>query len=183
MTELHFARPCTFTTPTGEVRQFAVGRHGDVPDEIANHWFVKEHLVKDSDAPAAPEAAPLTHEERIKVKAAIDAAEGRAKGAEAERDAAVARADALKSDLDAERKAHGETRALLDSATAPTGARGTAADGGGSVPHSAPHGPYTIARGHQGSFKVMKGEETIASGLSKVEAEAKLADLSEKPRG
>lgn len=169
MPDLHFAKPCTFTAPDGSTRYFAVGRHKDVPDEIAGHWFVQPHLMKDGDEPEVPATAPLQHEERVKMKAALDAAEGRAKGAEAERDAAVSRADAAEAALVAEQAAHAETIAQFDALTTP------AADG-------APTGPYTIARGHQGSFKVMKGEETVAERLSKADAEAKVAELNAAPQ-
>lgn len=166
MPDLHFAKPCAYTAPDGSIRQFAAGRHKDVSDEIAGHWFVRAHLMKDGDEPEVPATAPLQHEERIKVKAALDAAEGRAKGAEAEATAAVARAEKAEADLAAEKQAHAETMAQLDAATNP-------------APDGAPNGPYTIARGHQGSYKVMKGEETVAEGLKKAEAEAKVAEMNE----
>lgn len=165
MAELHFAKPCTFTDESGETRVFAQGRHKDVPDAIAGHWFVLAHLVKDGDEPAVADTAPLQHEERRQVKASIDAAEGRAKGAEAERDAALARAEKAEADLAAERQAHDETKRLLDEATAPNG----------QTPLS---GEYAVKRGHQGKFKVVKGDEVVADGLAKADAEARADELN-----
>lgn len=165
MPDLHFAKACNFTAADGSTRLFAPGRHKDVSDEIAGNWFVRAHLMVDGDEALVPPTAPLQHEERIKAKAALDAAEGRAKGAEAERDAAVSRAEKAEADLVVEKQAHAETMSQLDALTAP------ASDG-------APSGPYAIARGHQGSFKVVKGDEVVAEGLKKADAEAKVAELN-----
>lgn len=170
MPDLHFAKSCTYTAPDGSSRVFAAGRHKDVSDEIAGHWFVQAHLMKDGDEPEAPVTAPLQHEERIKMKSALDMAEARAKGAEAEAEAAVARAEKAEADLAAEKQAHAETMAQLDALTAP-GGEGTSG------------GLYNLARGHQGSFKVMKGDEVVAEGLKKAEAEAKIAELNAAAQG
>lgn len=174
MTDLTFARPCTYTAPNGEQRVFAPGIHRGLSDEIAGNWFVQAHLVKDSDEPVASETAPLQHEERIKIKAALDAAEGRALGAEAERDASVMRADtlqvsltSLQAALDAEKAAHAETTAQLESLTAPPG---------NEEPQTI--GAFTVVRGGQGSYKVMKGAEVVADRLPKAEAEAKARELN-----
>lgn len=172
MAELHFAKPCTYTAPDGTQRAFAPGRYADVPDDIAGHWFVKAHLVQDGEESLAPETAPLQHEERVKVKAALDAVEGRARGAEAERDAAVSRAEALQADLDAERAAHAETRRRLDEATAPEGA--TDADDADEFAGKV----HTVKRGQAGSYKVVKGDEIVAEGLKKAEAEARARELN-----
>lgn len=177
MPDLHFAKPCTYTAADGSTRVFAAGRHKDVPDEVAGHWFVQAHLMKDGDEPAVPATAPLQHEERIKMKATLDAVEGRAKGAEAERDAAVSRADALQADLDAERASHEETRAKLEVALAAQDDDEDEDDEGGAA-DGAPAGPYAIARGHRGSYKITKGEEVIEEGLKKADAQAKVAHLN-----
>lgn len=161
MPDLTFAKPCTFTAPDGTQRVFAPGVHHDVPDDVADHWFIKAHLAREADAPVAPATAPLTHEERAQVKAALDAAEGRARGAEAERDAAMSSADALQAALDAERAAHEETRRLLDDATAPDAAEGD----------------LIIRHRGRGTYAVMRGEEVVVDGLTKPEAEAKVAEM------
>lgn len=169
MTDLTFAKPCTLTLEDGTQRVFVPGLHRDISDDIANHWWVKAHLVQEADAPAAPESAPLINEERVKVKAAIDAADGRSRGAEAARDAAVSRADSLQQQLDAERQAHAETRALLDAATAP--------QGGDSSETDEKVGDLTVKHRGRGTFAVMRGDTILADGLTKEAAEARADEM------
>lgn len=49
-------------SPTDKPVPFAVGRH-DVSDEVANHWYTKEHLHKEEEAPAAIDANTASREE------------------------------------------------------------------------------------------------------------------------
>lgn len=168
MTDLTFAKPCTLTLEDGTQRVFVPGLHRDISDDIANHWWVRAHLVKEADAPTASESAPLAHEERLKVTAAINAAESRARGAEAERDAATSRADGLQHQLDAERQAHAETRALLDAATAPAGDDKDADETVGDL---------TVKHRGRGTFAVMRGDTVLVDGLTKEAAEAKANEM------
>ncbi len=101
----------------------------------------------------------------------MDAADGRVRGAEAERDAAVSRADGLQQQLDAERQAHAETRALLDAATAPSG------DGGGSGEADETVGDLTVKHRGRGTFAVMHGDTVLVDGLTKEAAEAKANEM------
>lgn len=171
MQDLHFAKPCTFTDDKGETRVFAPGRHKNVPAEIAGHWFVQAHLVKDTDEPSVPETAPLQHEERLKVKAAIDAAEGRAAGLEAERDAAVAKAEALEADNATLKARVAELEASQQSSGEGSGQSGDNEFAGKM---------YGIKRRYQGKFAVVTQADgnVVVDSLSKADAEAKARELN-----
>lgn len=177
MQDLVFAKPCTYTAPNGEQRVFAPGVHRGVPDEMASNWFIQAHLAKEGGEPAAPETAPLTHEERVTMKAALDAMEGRAKGAEAERDAALLRVTALQEQLDAERLAHADTMALAETATAPANASGS---GDATDTDEFAGKAYGIKRRGQGKFAVVKQDDAsfAQDGLSKADALAKAREMN-----
>lgn len=123
MPDMVVAKPFTLTvdsgkkgpdgTPLQEVRSFAVGVYTNVEDAIANHWFVKPHLAVDGQLPVAEADAPLTHEERIAMKASLDNAEGRVQSAVSERDAAVGELAAAKARI-------AELEADLERATRPS---------------------------------------------------------------
>lgn len=183
MANLHFARPCTFTSPEGETKVYQPGLHKDVPDDVANHWFVKAHLVQDPEEAAVPEAAPLQHEERIKMKAALDAADARSAGFEAERDAANERVAALESENATLRARVGD----LEAAASESEAEAPQADGDNRPTGAAPGDdefagkPYGIKRRGQGKFAVVSqaADGTLAAdGLSKADAQAKARELN-----
>lgn len=165
MPDLHFAKPCTFTGPEGETRVFAPGLHRGLSDDVANHWFVKAHLARDGDEAAIPATAPLQHEERAQVKAAMDAAEARARGLEAERDAATSRAEGLEAELATARTRIVELEADIERLTAPDGEADET------------RGEFTIKHRGRGTYAVMKGAEIVEDGLTKAGAEAKADSL------
>ncbi len=175
MQDLHFARPCTLTLPNGETRIFAPGRHRDVPDEIAGHWFVQAHLTQDTATASVPETAPLQHEERIQVKAALDAAEGRAAGLSAERDAAVLRAEMFEAENGALKSQIVEMQSHVAHLEAEE-AKERASDAAGEFEGK----PYGIKRRHQGKFAVVKQADgtVVFDSLAKAAAEAKAREMN-----
>lgn len=176
MQDLHFAKPCTFTDDKGETRVFAPGRHKNVPAEIAGHWFVQAHLVKDTDEPSVPETAPLQHEERLKVKAAIDAAEGRAAGFAAERDAAVERVGVL----EAENVSLKARVAELEEASQASREAGSERNAPTSDDDEFAGKVHSIKRRHQGKYAVVMQADgkVVVDSLSKADAEAKARELN-----
>lgn len=59
MAKINVAKPFLFTHKGGKKQHFGTGVHKDVPDEVAEHWFVKAHLhPADDDVEAQPEDDP-----------------------------------------------------------------------------------------------------------------------------
>ena len=99
MPEIVVAKPFSITLASNDVRRFEPGIH-TVDPEIADHWYAKDFLSPDGKLPEPAQTAPLTHEERIAMKATLDAAEGRAKAAETEAKTARDERDGLKGAMD-----------------------------------------------------------------------------------
>lgn len=131
MAEMIVAKPFSLTLDASQPPVlWPVGVHKDVPDDVANHWFVKHHLAKDGKLPEPSPAAPLTNEERASVKASLDAAEKRAADAEANARSAVEERDRVKSgmaslvaDNEALRGKVASLEADLDKATKPAASK------------------------------------------------------------
>jgi len=183
MPTLFFRKACTVLlndeerTAHGADRFFFdIGRHDDVPADIAEKPYVQAHLGTDKDVRAAVPAAnsPTTGTGGEAALAAMTA----------ERDEALERAekaeaslmDALNA-LSAEQAAHAETQKLLEDATAPKDQSDISSSGEGASEPDETVGDYTVRRGYQGTYKVLKGEQVLAEGLSKADAEAKAAEM------
>ena len=127
MPDIVLMKPCTLSLEAGKPGVFwSVGLHKDVPDEVANHWFMQDCIAKDGKLPEPAVSAPLTNEERASVKQSLDAAEKRASDAEAraktaedERDGIKGGMDKLVADNEALRSRCASLEADLDKATKP----------------------------------------------------------------
>ena len=54
-----FISPFTLITDDHRRFEFAAGVQ-DIPDELADHWYVKAHLVENADTIVEPAADPVT---------------------------------------------------------------------------------------------------------------------------
>ena len=62
MATIHVEKPFTLTRDTGERVSFPVGIH-EVPDHVADHWYVRAHSKRTTGRDAAPVARQPTSEQ------------------------------------------------------------------------------------------------------------------------
>ena len=92
------AKPFLLTRNNGERVAYGFGVHDNVPSEDAEHPYAQHFLAPNGKLPDAPSSAPLTHEERLAMKASLDAADERVRAAEDESKAARDAHTTLKSE-------------------------------------------------------------------------------------
>ena len=88
MPKMVVAKPFLLTRNNGERVAYGFGVHDNVPSEDAEHPYAQHFLAPNGKLPDAPSSAPLTHEERLTMKASLDAADERVRAAEVESRAA-----------------------------------------------------------------------------------------------
>lgn len=153
MPRIHVARAFKLHLDATRSLAFEPGVH-DVDEEVADHWYTREHLAPEGTPEPAGEAED------------IDALRAERDALRAERDALLAEIAALKAEKDAPAEPQaGEGEAPATSAAETAAASPDASGGDGAPALSAVH------RG-RGSYAVMQGDQVAVDGLSKEDAEA-----------